>query len=802
MNNIEYKRKIYQDGIILWNRSNIEKAKEHFDYILNELDILDGYEKQKLADFYHRFGEDEKVKRILKELITTDDYTVEAVKKYLKLSSSDLKMEELLYIEKLNRVRLNVEINLTIAKIYRNKRNNVKSYEILTRILDYIENNRTEIDMNLYVEALVEVIKLEYKFENFTQARIQLRKLINASFEYNEKENVVYWAIVLNIFKEVLIKKEWIEVIKNLENKEVKLLAYTLIQIYKNEVNEKLFKMISQTNFEDEHLKYRARVIVIYLKKCTGDVSWKEDIEEIDIKKCYQAILMKYEKEKEKLEFEAEKFLKEYYKYHYDIPQIINTYWNSKPPKKSKELQDVSIQFVGGADSIGGSSILISYKGLNILLDAGANINKDEFVPNFSCMNENGVNIEDLDYVIITHGHLDHTGSLPILYKKNQRMKILATQDTKDIMKIMLEDTVKMNEKKVTNVYNVQDIKNLVSKIKVTEFENEIKISDDVSITLYRAGHILGAASIYLKLGDTKVLYTGDYSVNYQYTVNSMKLPEDLEVDILLTESTYAYQPINFDLDKTRQEELLVEEIVRVTQNGGVVLIPAFAVGRAQEIVLLIKNYFKEELFIPFDLYIDGKVVEICSLYETSEEIKENKKIYGDGVSTVNKRYCHENKLPINKFRGSCVISSSGMLNEGSKSSKYASTIIGDQDSLILFSGYLDEESPGKQLIKELQNEVVPKIYLEGELRKVDCEVKSYKLSAHPKKSEIVELIVKLKPKYTFLVHGEIENRYKFFGNEDTGKEIYPEIESMLKYLQDCKVMKPKNGEIYKLKNL
>lgn len=803
---IRYLKNQYQLGIKYWNRNQLIEAKYYLDQVINNLDVFDSYEKEKLSDFYERVGDVDILSKVLNHMIKNKENLTSIIKKYLSIKATDIDEKELRSIERLKEAKTNMEIKYELANAYYAKGNLIRCYELIASILDYIEyGGKNEFSNELYVSCLLKIIELEYMFDNFSQARFQARKLIKRYINCSEskKEEVIYWSVVLNIFHETVEEENWVNSISNIKSKELRTLVYVMIQILKGEVNERVYSLLNGSTFEDDRLKYRVSVILVYLKKCYGDKTWINDLEKIDVKKCYLAVLLDYEKRKSLDEGSIEDALEKYCKYHLDVPQILNVFWNRKPKKVSRSLEDIAINFVGGADGIGGSATLISYKGCNILLDAGANINDTEYSPNFELMKQMGVEIKDIDYLVISHGHLDHTGIAPVLYKENPKLKIISTIDTKDIMKVMLEDSVKINEQKSSSLFNLQDVKNLVSNIDVQDFEITRKLKNDVSITLYRAGHILGATSIYLQIGDTSILYTGDYSVQDQETVKGICLPDDLDIDVLITESTYAYQPTNFDLPKKYQEQLLINEIKNTVESNGVVLIPAFAVGRAQEIILLIKKYFKDEVFLPFDLYIDGKVVEICSIYEKSKMGNKIDGIYGNGVSTVNERYKGNNEIPLNKFKGSCIIASSGMLNEGSRSSKYASTIVEDEESLILFSGYLDEESPGSQIIKEMKNSLIPKIQLEGVTREVKCDVKSYKLSAHVKKNEILKLIAQLKPRYTFLVHGDVYSKYKYFGDEEIGGKIYPEIEDTLKYLsKDCSIIKPKNGEVFYLKDL
>ncbi|MBQ3420880.1 MAG: MBL fold metallo-hydrolase, partial [Romboutsia sp.] len=574
----------------------------------------------------------------------------------------------------------------------------------------------------------------------------------------------------------------------------LKIILHILIKVYKNKLTTQDYNLLNTYSFEDERLKEKSKVILVYIKKCIGDISWKFEIDNVNIKKHYLGMLIYLEKMQLNKDFKIDEFFDKYFEYHSDRHQIINSYWNSRPRRVKKDLSNIKIKFIGGTDKIGGSCILIQHKDTNILLDAGANIH-GEYYPDFSTLEEENIQLKDIDYLIISHSHFDHIGSLPYIYKQNNNIKIITTFQTKDIMKVMLEECERANieEEKISS----QDIKNVLSNVIVKPMNSEIKINNDIKLNLFSAGHILGAVAIYLKVEDVGLLYTGDYCVHDQYTVKGMSLPLDLEVDVLITESTYAYYPSNFNLSKENQEKLFIDDITRVINNNGIVLIPAFAIGRAQEIVMTIKNYFKDEVFLPFDVYLDGKVVEICDVYE--KYLNVNKKdLYENGISKVNHKRKNNDEYLLEKYRGSCIIASSGMLNENSRSSKYANAIVNDEKSLILFSGYLDEESPGKQLLKKINEEVMPTINIEGNTKEVLCNVKSYKMSAHVKKYELLKLMIKLKPQYTFLVHGDSTNKYKYMNDENLGEQIYPKIETLMYYINDTDIIVPKNGELYK----
>lgn len=792
---------LYNEGIKHWNRNSMDSAKVYMDKVYKIFYRLDSYDKKNLYQFYIAINQENKASKILKHMLYNNEEALYSACELLSIKKITLNEEELSFIEGMYFSRQNIKINYLLMEAYLKLDLYLRAYEKATYAIDYIESlkDRDSIKMTYYYKLIIKVVELEYKFENFVQARYQIRKLINAPVEsvFNFQEEIIYWATILGTLNEMLNNHEWINSIKNIQSLELKSLVQIWASIYKSKLTMKSYELFKNVSILDEKLKERAQILNIYIKKCIKDNSWKDDLQKICPYRCYITLILNYEcmLENKIDKSEIMKFMDKYYEYHSDIHQIVNIYSSLAKKQREKVLSDIAIQFIGGADKIGGSCILVRYKNQNILLDAGANINESNYYPNFFHLEKLGLTLKDINHLIISHAHLDHTGSVPYIYNQSKEINIICTHDTKNIMKVMLEDSARISYKKVEGMFSISDIKNTISVVKTIDFEEEYKIDDNITITLYKAGHILGAACILLNIDGTNILYTGDYCLKDQNTVSKMDLPKDLCVDILITETTYANNPTNFKLNRGNQEKLLVESIKRSIDKDGVVLIPSFAVGRAQEILLAIKNYYKYSPFIPFDVYVDGKVVEICDIYQRSNKIN----IFEKGISVINSKYKQENTDILRKFKGSCIIASSGMLNDGSSSSRYASKIIDDANSSIFFSGYLDEESLGKQILKSIQNEVVPIVNIDSNIKEVKCNVASYKLSAHATKEEILKLVTSIRPKYVFLVHGDTNRSYKYLGSEELGKIIYPSIEETTKYIKDLKIIKPENGQVFKI---
>lgn len=770
------------------------------DKVYEKFSTLDTYDKKNLFQFYITINQENKASQILKYMLYNNEEVLYSAYELLNMKGITIDEEDLAFIESMYFSRQNIKINYLLMEAYLKIGSNLRAYERATYAIDYIESLKDIhlIETTYYYKLILKVIEFEYEFENFTQARYQIRKLINTSVDsvFNFQEEIIYWATILGTLNEILNKHEWINSVKNIKSLELKSLVHIWASIYKSKFTMKNYKVFKNISILDKRLKERAEILNIYIKKSIKDNSWKADLQKICPYRCYITLILNYEYMLEcKIDKnEIIKFMDKYYEYHCDMYQVVNIQSSLVKNQREKVLSDISIQFIGGADKIGGSCILIKYKNQNILLDAGANINESNYYPDFSQLGKLGITLKDVNNLIISHAHLDHTGSFPYIYNQNKDIDIISTHDTKNIMKVMLEDSTRISHK-VEEMFSVRDIRNAISVVKTIDFEKEYKIDDNITVTLYNAGHILGAACILLNIDGTNILYTGDYCLKDQNTVSKMNLPKDLCVDILITETTYANSPTNFKLNRENQEKLLVESIKRSIDRDGVVLIPSFAVGRAQEILLVIKQYYKNSPFIPFDVYIDGKVVEICDIYQRSNKVK----IFEKGISVINSKYKQENTDILRTFRGSCIIASSGMLNDGSSSARYASKIIDDVSSSIFFSGYLDEESLGYQILKSIRNEIVPTISIDSNIKEVKCNVASYKLSAHATKEEILKLLTSIRPKYVFLVHGDTNRNYKYLGSEQLGKVIYPSIEETTKYIKDLTIVKTKNGQVFKI---
>lgn len=435
---------------------------------------------------------------------------------------------------------------------------------------------------------------------------------------------------------------------------------------------------------------------------------------------------------------------------------------------------------LGGGNEIGKSSYLLSFNNNQILVDCGLkNTNNKNEYPNFDNFEEA---IKKLEVVIITHAHMDHIGAIIKLYKVNSNIKFIMTKETKELTLFNLKNSDLSNE----DLLLLDKIESIMLCI---DFKQSIPLQNGVKITLYRAGHILGAASVLFEYEDYTVFVTGDYCVNNQLTVRGIELPNK-KIDYLITESTYG----NLGMDEIHSVEyskyLFCKYVKEALENKKKVLIPAFAIGRSQEIISIISDLFKKEN----TLYVDGASREVCNIYKKFNAFEtENNVQFVDNYNGFNR----SDFIDFEFIDGSnCVVTSSGMLVEGSSSYEYLKHLISDNDACCILTGYQSEGTLGRKLQRYIDKDNMSYseedyIELDGEVKKINCKVVSFGMSAHCHINEIFAVISKIKPLEVILIHGDngtdsilYDSIYKY------SKNVYLALNNKtLDFAKECSVI-------------
>lgn len=435
----------------------------------------------------------------------------------------------------------------------------------------------------------------------------------------------------------------------------------------------------------------------------------------------------------------------------------------------------MKIQFFGAAREVTGSKHLIEVNGKRIFLDFGMHQGKREE------SNEKNKNLpipaNRVDAVILSHGHIDHSGNLPALVKAGFKGPIYATHATRDICSHMLLDSgfiqerevefinkrlAKKRKKLIEPIYTADDAREAITHFIGMNYDRPFEIAPGILCSLREAGHILGSAQIVLVIDDfeTKrqwiLVYTGDLG---RKNLPLLRDPEKIErADILITESTYGNRFHKDILDVEDQLEKLVKETCK---RGGKIIIPAFALERTQEIVYYMNILFKGKRVPEIPIFVDSplavNLTEIftshpeCLDKKTWEEFLHNQKNpFGFG----NLKYITdvEDSKALNGYKGPCMIISAAGMCEHGRILHHLANNIEDPKNTILIVGYMAENTLGRKI---LEKQPVVKIFGEPYHLRANVVVMDA-FSAHADRSDLLDYVSYIRGlKKIFLVHGE-----------------------------------------------
>lgn len=425
----------------------------------------------------------------------------------------------------------------------------------------------------------------------------------------------------------------------------------------------------------------------------------------------------------------------------------------------------MKLTFLGGADEVGASCTLVEIAGKKLLIDAGIRISPksnrgiaNDQLPDLQPITEAG----GPDYILVTHAHTDHTGALPLVMEQYPYTPVLMTRPTEALTRVLQKDALKImgsksDEEGELPLFDEVSVNRLLDAVQLVEFNQAIKLGEGLQVTYHVAGHIAGAAMLVLESSEGTLVMSGDISKSPQRTVKSVEVPR-IKADALVLESTYGGR---LHANRVAEEKRLIQNLKRITGRGGKVLIPAFALGRSQELVQII-HAFADEIDVP--VFVDGMVRSVCDAYARFADLLPEKTVRMAGdehlffrgrVKPVRSR---DQRSQIGmSTEPLIVVASSGMLTGGA-SVFYAKEFASDERNAILLTGYQDEESPGRflqQVMRDKNKGETPTLRLGKERVKLRCEIDTYSLSAHGDESELINVAEAFGASQIMLVHGD-----------------------------------------------
>ncbi|MGK9368797.1 MBL fold metallo-hydrolase [Melioribacter sp. Ez-97] len=415
---------------------------------------------------------------------------------------------------------------------------------------------------------------------------------------------------------------------------------------------------------------------------------------------------------------------------------------------------------IGGGKEIGANSYYLQIAGTGILLDCGIHPRKKglDSLPLFDLL-EN----YPLDFVIISHAHQDHIGALPFLIKKFPHVIIYTTPYTKELVSVTLHNAVNILKKETAgedgiSFYTHEEIDLLVRSIRDYDYHEEFELnglnsSCELKGCFYGAGHILGSAMVMIKADDKKILYTGDVNLSGQSIQTGADIDSLGKADLLIMESTYGDSDTKLTGSWESERVRFINDLNKIISQGGSVLIPVFALGKMQEMLMLIYEAVRSGKLTDAEIYTGGIGREISNIYDRfryavkrKNPDTELKEIPQSNLNDIND-YNHFKKNP------GYLLASSGMMLEGTTSFQLAEFLLRQKNFAVFGVGYMDPSTPGYKIINAKKNDALK---LTGDRAiKVECEIKRYYFSAHANRDSLINFAKRLKPGAVILVHGE-----------------------------------------------
>jgi putative mRNA 3-end processing factor len=398
----------------------------------------------------------------------------------------------------------------------------------------------------------------------------------------------------------------------------------------------------------------------------------------------------------------------------------------------------LEVKVLGAANEVGRSGFLVNCNGTNLLLDYGVLFGKRGLPPEYPLH----VKPKDLDAIIITHAHLDHSGNVPSLFVSGNT-DVYATPPTFDLTRLLIEDMLKIT--KDAQPFGLPELNNMMRNAKEIGFREKVT-KGNATFELRETGHVIGGGSVLVESQKKRLFYTGDIKTHGSRMLREADLDIG-DIDLLVIESTYSQTE---QKPRKESEKELIEFANEVMDRKGVLFIPSFSVERSQEMACILRSAnFKHKIIM------DGMALKVNEIMFNHPEYLRDPKVFADAINESVAVRDHEKRK--HAIEEPCVVISPAGMLVGGNATYYLQELSFNSNNGIALVSYQGEGTPGKKLLD------TGKVSTRGKDLRVAAEVKQFEFSGHADRNELFEIIEKIKgnPK-VLTVHGDSESCKKF----------------------------------------
>ena len=430
---------------------------------------------------------------------------------------------------------------------------------------------------------------------------------------------------------------------------------------------------------------------------------------------------------------------------------------------REKKHEWVRVSFLGAARQVGRSCLLLQTPESRILLDCGIDPSQ-EGPESYPFLDAPEFNISEIDAVIVSHAHLDHTGLIPYLFKYGYQGPIYCTEPTRDVMALLQLDFIKIQRNEGEDpIYTTEDVRSMVLHTICIDYDAVTDITPDMRLTFYNAGHMLGSAIVHLNIGNGlhNLVYTGDikYARTNLLEAAHTQFPR---VETLIMEATYGGR--DNVMNSREADDYMTEVVTNTFKRGGKVLMPVLGSGRAQEVMIIIERLVREGRIPKTPIYLDGMLWDITAIHTAHPEYL-NRNIRQEIFHTENNPFLSDVFVRVgsNKERkqimleeGPCMIlATSGML-QGGPSVEYLKGLAEGSKHSLVFSCYQPPGSLGYR-IRAGEKEVLLRENGKQQVIKMNMEVHKVEVTGHSDRRELMNFVKHCnpQPRKVMTLHGE-----------------------------------------------